>query len=488
MTAEQRGHTFVGPPAMHSPAVPSRRRSSAPFAVAVIALVAVALVVTVWLSSGALRAPEAADPTATAAPADLQRSAAAPVTAATAAEGAPAGGSARSSALASADVEVRVVDEADRPVAGATVQLSAQFGWRPGATVDPALTAVTDTGGRAVLHAVQQGVWFASAMHAELMYAPELQDAAGRRPVAVPGNLSTTLRLGEPYLVGVRVRGGEVLHREFVQTGVTFTIPWGSASARVEQLSRQLAARWPGAMFQFLLRGPRERQRPGDRFDAVVVVRGRATWTCRVSPVPLREFQGPIEVIAAQLTRSDDFGTVTLRALDVGGDITKGLAVNAGTGIGGAQLNRRVENGEEVTLPGGNYSLRCDEPFLQQLLPKDATLVRGGNCVIDFGGRLLTRCDIELDGPPDTRSVRIVHSNLARPVDRFVRGRSKLSCWLPEGTISATFRGEERDLGVGAPNPRFQAGPFLGRSAAIAVGCGTMASPQRVVLTPVARR
>jgi hypothetical protein len=480
---------------MHSPAVPSRRRRAAPL-VAAVALIAGAAVGVALLWSGSdLRAPEAAGPTETtattapAAPAVVPLPASAPVDAVPDVDP-PADAGIRSSALASADVEVRVVDEADRPVVGATVRLSATFAKEP---TDPALSAVTDLGGRAVLHAVQQGRWFASAGHAELFYSPEQQDAAGRRPIDVPGRLSTTLRLGEPYVVGVRVRGGEVLHQQFAQDGAAFIVPWWSpSSAALDQLGRRLQARWPGAMFQLLLRAPRERQRPGDRCGAVVVVRGRATWTSNLSPVPLREFQGPIELDAAQLTRSDAFGTVALRALGSGGDVTRELAVNASTSAGALRLDQRIENGDEITLPCGDYSLRCDEPFLQQLLPAGVTVVRGSRCAIDFDGRLLTRCEIELDGPAETRSVRIAHSSLKQGVDRTVRGRGTLSCWLPEGTITATFRGEASGAGVGPGNPRFEViekqGPLLGRSAAVAVGCGTMAAPQRVVLTPVARR
>src|SRR5262245_11882900 len=157
---------------MQPPALPSRRRSAAPLVAAVALVVGAAgavLVVALWSSSGsALRAPEAAAPTATAAPAVVPPPAGAAGNAATAVDAAADPGAVRSSALASADVEVRVVDEADRPVEGATVRLGATMG----SQAEPESTALTDAGGRAVLHAVRQGVWFASASHAELMYAP----------------------------------------------------------------------------------------------------------------------------------------------------------------------------------------------------------------------------------------------------------------------------------------------------------------------------
>src|SRR5262245_58809027 len=132
---------------MHSPDLPSRRRRAAPFGVAVVALITGVMLVVLLLSPGSsLHAPDADGPAATTA--DRQERAAVPAFAAAGSEAAD-GGAPRASLLASADVEVRVVDEADRPVEGATVQLSADFGASPGAVPDPALTAVTDAGGRA---------------------------------------------------------------------------------------------------------------------------------------------------------------------------------------------------------------------------------------------------------------------------------------------------------------------------------------------------
>jgi hypothetical protein len=345
---------------------------------------------------------------------------------------------------------------------------------------------MTDANGRAVLHGVPEGPWFATARRDALLYSSGDHDS--QHPLLVPAEKATTVRLVEAYVTGIRVRGGELLHHQFDKNSSVFD----PADTRfLQTVLQRLEQRWPGARFAFWLRseGAIRLGVVGNRCGAFVIVNGRAPWKGTVEPARLSEFQGPLELDAAQLTRSDEFGTLVLRALDVGGDVTKGLAVTVGPGSDRElRLNRRIENGDEVTLPCGDYSLKCDEPFLQQLLPNGVTVARGSRCAIDLGVRLLTRCEIELVGPPTTSWVRLQHATLREPVDHRLHGRGTLAYWLPEGTVTATFFAHEGGASGPLSFAEQMSSVEVGHSAPVAVGGGTLATPQHVVLSPVARR
>lgn len=366
------------------------------------------------------------------------------------------------------DVIVTVIDEVGNAVAGAEVWLSTA--WEDGDAYDkkPGLPrARSDMDGFARLRDVPHGKWFVQARHAKLIYAhATTKDETRARVLRVgTGEHAATVIMSIPYVVGIKILGGEMFYSEFLGLGNGYCTPdnpdglWGCNRIRSE-----LEAAHPGAKMHVMVRRPSPQLDTGyGHYTAIAWMIGRAPWKQNLIPVPLEEFRGPALVSSEFIPESSEFGSILVNVEDVEGSMPTKMAFSIRASMADRRLRRgsplvyemKVDNGELVTLPVGSYDLICRDVVLSKipdLNRHDIQVTRGGVVTVDLvvpGG--MSRCRLTARRTGDLGEMLggglVVEQGgtdvkIVVMLDTLADG---LECWLPAGVYASRFEAYDAD-------------------------------------------